>query len=629
MCVKHVYSRLKMDEIRRIFDETVTSENIFGLLTHLNSSNHTGVTETLQVLTLAIKDAGRSQNDKSPERLVSFGVYLALILRFQPDSQLYVEGEHFLAVILQTFYPYVALFITMILVPVHLAGINIDTAVRESHRDQSSNSDSELRLSKETQEALEKVTQWSPTRGKVFRADASASGEISPPLRPPVETVLGRTMSLCNLGSPERATLLELKRGNGRGILRRIGAQNQKHEWAIFLDNPDFLDGELSEDDIEKAIYMHANRIVLSDPSILMPHHFDRALACLNYPIARSLEYRADWVSLETLDEIFYSARKLKHALCLELLLLAARKNIGICDHLLKKLPEDWQVKILEVYTQPRWRSISQQSPIPEKHATLDHYRLHLGIQDENNGRLCRKLADLNFKLNTSEKVDEFLEQVRNMNKSYYILQLSGYSDFLSEQKLVFGNDRDLMGDDVFDLSRNFVFALREGDRIFLLDYGTARTLAQKGENPYTRTPIPEKVREEALSRFQQYNTLGLSTDTTPLPDLISELTNGRSKLKICTCAGSKNYRRKLIRLLRNYGVRDESLEVVVIADVIFKLSLMAVDLQATTKEELWEKLYRAIKSSPPEKREALRRTIASIIKMYSQIIPGAMIIGF
>lgn len=626
-------------ELRRIFKEATTSESIFQLVTHLDACDDKDVADTLKDLFETMRDITRSDIQRSPELLASFGVYLALILRCAPKTDYYLDGEHYFSIALQFYYPYVSLFISIMLIPAHLCGIDIDASVSEVvilpgqplAIEERANS-SPLRLSREADEAIERARRISPHNSQLFNQQAS------PPLnsrndKPLPETVLSKTAALCNLGSMERNFLFELKRLQGWGVnnfMKRLGLKSQKHEMAIFLDDPTMLEGSLSEDDIVKAIFMHANKVVLSDRADLLPHHFDRALAYLNYPVAKTLDSRSDWVSTETLEDLIFSSRNLKHPLCLKLLILAFKKNIELCDHKLKKIPIEWRDKLLEVYMTPRWRSakVAKDAKSKVKNATLEYYRLHLCCPESTTPEILTHLESLNSKLQVPHAAEKFIENVRNMNKSFYILQVSGYMDFLTEQKINFGNDRDLIGNDIFELSKNFVFVIREKDRIYLIDYGAARTLISKGENPYNRQPICEKVRDEITKRFQYYNTLGIGMETIPLSELLEEFLRGRQKCTACACIRSKNYRAKLVRVLRNYGIRDENMDHVIIQDIVFKLGLIAIDLKAQNLLELCENLYRAIKTARDDCRESLKRTIASIIKIYSSVLPGGMLLN-
>lgn len=652
-----------MAELKRIFEEAATSESIFQLLTHLGTGSKRDIDQTFRALFETMRDMTNSNVQRSPELLASFGVYLALILRFKPESSYYLEKEHYLSIALKFYYPYVTLFISIMLVPAHLCGIDIDASVIEcqdlvvsssnssgNQRRSNEEGNRELKMSREAEDAVEKARRISPHNSQIFQPR-------SPPLgsrENRSETVLEKTAALCGLGSMERNFLFELKRLQGWGVnnfMKRLGLKSQKHEMAIFLDSPQMLEDQLSEDDMQKAIFMHANNVVRSNKANYMPHHFDRALGCLNYPIAKELEHRSDWVSADTLDNLFYTARKFNHALCLELILLAVRKNVELCDHKLKKLPQDWQDRIMEVYSKPRWLSIladdNNKSSIDaidkyknvverernrneEKkfHATLEYYRIHFCFPESSTPEILKSLRALQEKLHDETLVAKFIENVRNMNKSFYIFQVSGYMDFLTDNKLTFGNDRDLIGNDIFELSKNFVFIIRENDRLYLLDYCAAKTLIDKGENPYNRQPITPKIRDEILRRFQQYNVAGLGTETTPLSELLQEFLHGRQKLTVCGCARSKNYRRKLIRVLKNYGIKDEHLDLIVIKDVVFKLGLIAIDLKAENLTELCENLYRAIKIARDDCRESLKRAIVSIIRIYSSVLPGGMLVN-
>ena len=565
-----------------IFSHAVTSQNVFRILTTLKTATQPEIDEMLKVLITSMRANTREGQSKRPELLASYGVYLSLILRYKPAMNLYVEDEHFLSVAASCFYPYFSLYISVFLIPAHLCGVDVDDPV---HIDNTSTN--------------------------------------------PIRTVLNKLKTMCNPTSPDNHVLSELKKLHRWGIrnfLDRVGFKSHRQELAIFLDSADLLEGPFDENDIQKSLFMHSNTVLMANSESLMPHHFERALVCLNYDIAKLLDSRSDWIRPDLLEELFYSSRKLGHAICLELIFIAVRKNIVLCEHLLKKLPVGWRQQILDVYKVPRWQSCNYEE---EDHATLEFYRLHLSYPNGPSTKILESITSMIEKLDSDEAIDNFVAKIKNMNKSFYLFEWSGYTDLLHDDKITFGNDTDMIGNDIFEISKNFVFVTRESNRIYLFDYATARTLIEKGQNPYNRKEISATVRDEIASRFAHYNTIGIGTDTVPMGDFIREMKHGRP-IEFPQCYGHpKNYRKKLIRSLKNYGIRDEHLDIIIIDDIVFKLQLVAVDLQAKDIQELCENLHRAIKTAPEDKQETLKVTIVDIIRIYSNRMPVAVVLDF
>lgn len=103
------------------------------------------------------------------------------------------------------------------------------------------------------------------------------------------------------------------------------------------------------------------------------------------------------------------------------------------------------------------------------------------------------------------------------------------------------------------------------------------------------------------------------------MSEFLEELVNGRNIEEQCSCSTKKNYTHRLVRLLRQYSVTLESLNFVNLKDILIKLAMISFNLQADSLDSLWTKLYRSIKTSPEEHRESLKRTVASLILIYSR----------
>lgn len=722
-------------QLNILFDRPIRSETIFVLKSMLNSADAKEINGIFQLFIKCLSRMNKSSNTKSPEILASLGIYLSIILRHEPDLNLYVDGEHFLTVGLKCYLPYMNMYITFFLMATIIKYVNLEGPYLEtpgyayntkrsskgspdnlSSNSRKSSNPGDLNSSIPNEEDLLKLeinrlrdqvgasvnydnlfhsnnrssTNNSPNQSpnsthplnqittqeelsKRRSPEKSTSGRVPSP-KP--ESVIDKIISICSITSPERRVLNELKRiytSPAAFILVRLGLKDQKQELALFLDMPELLNTGLSEEDIQKAIFMHSNKIL--DTVIgFRPHHFNRAIECLNYSIAKKTSHMSDWVSAKTLDDFTYICKELKHAICLELLLLVIRKNIVLCSHHIKRLPVAWREVVLQQYTKPRWKvawrdfkhyvlscrpnNAEEDQDVVDIHkglchgdspilATLEYYRLNLCLGEDYH-QLIQCLENLEQKLVTPDALEAFVETTKTMNKSYYLLQVSNYADVFAKNKVVFANSEDMLGQDIFELSRNFVVPCREsshisspqkvtrtspekhqrehGDKIFLLDYGTFKSLTENRVNPYNRNPLSETLAEEIVSMFQFYNTLGLANECVTISEFAKELIGGREVISPCHCR--KDYMTKLIRVLRHYGVQEESFEWINLADICFKFSLMSMVFQAEDVPQLCMKLYTAIKKAAECEKEELKRIIASSILIYSKYQGAAFVVN-
>lgn len=665
-----------------VFAKPVSSETIFLLINLLRLSSPTVIQRIFKLYLEFLSDSAASKISKPPEVRISHGIYLCMILRFKPVlSNIYIQKQHFLMVGWKAFYPYISMFIVYFLLPCIISGANIEEDLREISppNDQGSkpNGNQAIVVSATGNRPIDPVRQFPNFSNQAMaqmnamrervgspaiyhsessppeqRSAESRSAEGSPPLQMPVIT---KMIEICGLNSPERKTLGELRRIHTSGpnyYFSRLGLKMQKTELAIFLDIQSLLDEPLTEDDVQKAIFMHSNTVLRSD-GVFLPHHFDRSVSCLNYEMARHTFGMADWIRTETFDELVFLSKELKHAVCLELLLLAVQKNMILCRHHLKRIPSSWRERVLQVYTEPRWRNVklppkpapagtsnpkvetakpSQDiKPVGEElgiNSTLEYYRTTLGFNGSYH-ELVEVLPAVSSKLQSDAEVNDFLDKLRLANQSFYILEVSGYLDFYAEKKLTFANLQDIIGDDIFDLPKNFIFPYREGEFLYLFDYNTFENILKTKKNPYNRSPIRDEAIEAMLDKFQRFNVLGLSNKCVGMADFVKEMVYGRTVEQNCPCGSSKDYVKKLARALRSYSVKVESFEVVNLQDALFKLSLMSFDFQANSIPQLCEVLYTAIKTAETKDREQLKQAIASVILIYSKYSGSSFLVGF
>lgn len=558
--------------------------------------------------------------------LASQGIYLCMILRYVSLSTLsgeilYPDGRHFLLLGWKAYYPYIPMFIIYFLIPCIISGLDLEMPWR-SDNTSSSSSDSSPRLetkeySAETLEQINRIREGvnsPPLRTLPSDPELSPSSPSSKQRNisgKPIVSIIAKLIEQCPLNSPERQSLSELRRVYTSGYnyyCSRLGIQQQKTELAIFLDIPAMLDAPLSEDDIQKAIFMHSNSILKADVNFL-PHHFDRAVRCLNYEIVKETQSLADWVKPETLEELIFLCKELKHAVCRELLLIVIKKNVTLCGHQLKRLPDAWREQVLQLYTTPRWKNCFE--------ATMDYYRMNLchTIDDHN---FTTKLSQLAEKLSDATFCDAFLKRINDTNRSFYALQLCGYDDLETIDKLSFVNEHDNDHDDIFDISRNFIFPYRVDNHIYLFDYNYVPSMLETKQNPFTRGSLSAEFLDDMANRHHKYNAMGLGINCSSMTDFVKELVYGRRIETVCGCASRKNYVTKLARSLRGYGVKLEHFETIELRDALLKLRMIGVEHGRPGSIEILSKnLYALLKGVDGTMRESLKQGISNVIMIY------------
>jgi len=118
-------------QLNILFDRPIRSETIFVLKSMLNSANISEVNGILQLFIKCLSRMNKSANTKSPEILASLGIYLSIILRHDPDLNLYVDGEHFLLTGLKCYLPYMNMYITFFLMATIIKHVNLEVNEKE------------------------------------------------------------------------------------------------------------------------------------------------------------------------------------------------------------------------------------------------------------------------------------------------------------------------------------------------------------------------------------------------------------------------------------------------------------------------------------------------------------------
>ena len=610
-----------------VFGRPISSETMFMLTNILKTSNPIAIKEIFTLYLRVMGEAVRSKIAKPPEMLTSQGIHLCVILRYLSFSAahdgLYVNGRHFLLLAWKAYYPYIPMFIVYFLIPCIVNNLDIEMPWRVEEAT-SSSSDSSPRMETNSpprapikQYSAEDLLKINLIRQAVNSPPLGEEHLIAPTSPKQITSVIMKLIELCPLNSPERQSLSELRRVYTSGYnyyCTRLGLQQQKAELAIFLDNPLLLDGPLIEDDIQKALFMHSNTILKADV-VFMPHHFDRAVRCLNYEMVKDIEPLADWVKAETLDELIFLCKETQHAICREMLLIVVKKNVTLCAHQIKRLPEGWREAVLQAYTTPRWKSINPAKP----DATLDYYRTNL-CHSGNSNAVIHTLQDLSVKLANPDTAVAFLKRINDTNRSFYALQLCSYDDIETIDKLTFVNQQDSDLHDVFDISRNFIFPYRVDNHLYLFDYKLVPSMLETKQNPFNRSELSIELVDEMTNRYHKYNGLGLGLGCTTMTDFVHELVYGRKVETICGCASNKSYLKKLARALRVYSIRIEMFDSIDLRDALFKLGLMGIEHgRPDSVQQLAANLYKLIKESEAPTQESLKQAISSIVSLYSR----------
>ena len=633
-----------MENLYFLFKRPICSENVFTLINRLNLANQSAVDDIFKLFIESLHESNKSNRVRSPELLASQGIYLCIILRYNPSRDIYIENEHFLIIAYKSYYPYVSIFIGCFLVPCILSKMSIESPwnIGQIYEKEmplaTSPAANKLRVkvgSKPILNELERDSDNNSYDKKTHRFS---------------ESVINKMIQLCPLNSKEREIFIQIKNANGTGnnyFINKIGLKSQKSDMAIFLDMPSLVDDIPNDSFISKAIFVHSNK-VLNRKTQYMPHHFNRAVECLNYDVCKRTFSLSDYVSDETLDNLTRSCKELKHAICLEILMMTLSKNITICRHHLKRIPDDWKEQLLETYTTPRWKTSikltqmlhandrynemnDETFDMNNQNSTLEYYRLNL-CSSSSNSLLAVELEELSTKLNNEENLNNFIENLRSMNKACYMLEGSSYKDLMSDRKITFGNVHDAYLHDIFEISKNFVFPCRQDGKIFLFDYAAVPSLINSKQNPYDRSLLSDKAFDNMTSKHKQYRSLGLSDKCSTMSEFISELIHGRSVEDDCSCGKGKNYLKKLTRLLKQYGIKEEHMEFINVSDALFKFSLISIDINISNENnirDLCKELYMKIKHCDPSQKESLKENISSVLLVYVKYANSEMFFSF
>jgi hypothetical protein len=619
---KQFLTELDSDRMLNCFRRPICTETIFILQTYLNSSSSKEIDCILELFGVYLKSIEESREMKSQETLASLGVYFSLILRKHPNLNIYIRGEHLLIRALKAYYPYMALYLIHFLIPAVFEGVDLSKPFTTSTV---SNIKKYNSINTTDAENYLRNSVGSPMKLDVMNIDSSGNSFSDGVV---IVTVINKIIDICPLNSPERRALQELRRNQGGDpeyIMIRLGMVGKdSQELGIFLDNPNLII-DLDENDIYKAIFMHSNQVLAAHRSIFKSRHFDIAVCCLNYWAVNEFYGVSDCVSEKTLDDLFFYSKVLKHAYCFEILKLVVTKHIYLCQCRIKKLPNHWKDPILKLYTTPRWQTIKSRKQ-PGRNATLDYYRMCLS-SNKNEQEFIEELQNLSERLVDDKNKELFIEKVKTTNRIYYQTQCESYLDFIDDTQIIYGNDEDIMFNDIFSIPRNFVFSYMEASRIYLFTYQSLSSLIEAKKNMYNRNTLKSDFLAYIKDVVDQYSMLGIPCNIPTIEELIDEIINGRELLTRCECNSKKSYAKKLTRLLRQYNVREEYLDVVNIRALMFNLSLMSFNLKADTPEELWTKVYHSIKTTSPDQKESIKKAVASLILSNSRA-SGAYLIG-
>lgn len=540
-------------ELKVLFNSPIDKMTAFKLLTELKVRDSKGINDIFRVFIESITE-GRSEGVTPACILVSCGIYLSFILRYVPETKIYAKNKlHFIIAVFQVYNPFIRIYITYFLLPCIILGV--DMGVNES--------------------------------------DTST------------RSVMDRLIAECPVGSLERkmiSTVKRLRTASPISIIDRLRLSDEKKRLSIFLDDPSLFPGELDDDDIMTCIFCHSQNI-LSKVNRLRPRHFSRAVACLNLDIVLRSNDCSDYLENEIFDEFLYYCKKLKHAVCREILMIVVTKNITLCEHRIAKIPSNWIEDVMSVYSTPRWKS-------SKSNATIQFYSESLGT--ENAKEFMTSICE-----DPEFDIKELCSKVTDYNKTYYIVASGSYTDFISDVDVSIVNHESLVLDDVFEIPVRFVMYYREDSNVFLFAYPSWSNIVRKGLNPYTRKPIRDEFLSEMERRLEKYRSMGFSPMYERMEPLLTEIINGRQPVKHCSCR--KDYRVKLLRELKAYSVSDSSLDLINIEDIKIKLFSIGLVLKSECRKELFEHLYKAIKSSNPKSREKMRQAIANYIIIYSQ----------
>lgn len=561
-----------------IFNSLASPEKISILTSVMNASDEHEMNVYFNLLGKACFLRAKMKASEDMSFTFSLMVYFNIMMRYEPSLHLWYENINILVWFYKVTFPYPNFFITFILVPLMLRGVNLE--IKADYNDP------EVKVLK----YLEEVSEDESPHKEIFA-------------------------SVPEHYTPQHATFLFAKLNN----------QERRHEIVMLMDEPEFLYEPPTFDLKTEAISMHSFRVydfmkdVGTDSSC--PHHdsllgldeYYTSLSYYNYEAFKKNQEQSDLLKESTLIDYLEVIKQEHEPLTniRDFLLGMLLKDVSVCKHFMDRLPEGWRQSFKEIYRYPRWMFMRE--------STAMNYCYQLGFNFVSAEDTKTKIENLYNSLKSQPGYREnWLLQFQAQNKAYYKLMHSRFSDLqendMNLEKLQFANTETISMDNVFLLSRKEVFSYRDENFIYFFDSTSAKNLLDTELNPYTRKPLSKEVLRMATNFVCRYQDWRKDLVSKTVDEILDEIMGGRKFSSSCSC-NNKDPVYLLAKELKSRGITDGVLRNVHVTDLVFKLNMMGHSVsREKSMEETYKELLQILKDLPLERKESMKNHICSVI---------------
>lgn len=576
----------KLSYLWKIFNSLGNSFNIAIVNEIMENSTQEEINIYFQLLGKAFYSRSKVQTSDDFSFTFSLMSYFNIMMRYNPSLELWFDNVHFIILIYMVTFPYANFFITFVLVPLMLRNVDLDMRAFEKVDGKHGNSNYTII------NYLEHISEEGSKHKEIF---AKVPEQYS---------------------SAQAAFLFA-----------KLNNQERQQEIVVLMDEPEFLFGIYQDTLKEESISMQSRRIydkVVNEVSSCTHHmginqdkleDYHAALKYYNFYVFEKVHDCSDIIPegfLEelrlNLDEVMGEYPKIKN-----FVMNILKKDVKACEHFFSSLPSTWREEALQTYRDSRMNI--------ENLTALRNYSFQMGIQHLTLDDLKKNLTQMKEKLSSSSEIlNNILVNMESQNKAYLKLLHNSSVDLfendLNLEKLKFGNEESLMGDNIFLLNRHEIFSFRQGNFIYSFDYRGVENIMDSGINPYTREKLSEDLKYKAFLFLNRYGDWRKELAPKPLNEVFEDLVKVKPFKVNCGCMSNDPYK-KLSYFLKYRGIDERTLRHIHIEDLVFKMSMMGYNLpRSSVPEKIFEILLELIEQSPPERKEIIKNHISGIINI-------------
>lgn len=562
-----------------IFNSLGVPHNIFILREILESSTPEQINKYFEILGQTFYNRSKLRATQDMPLVFSLMVYFNIMMRYNPILNVFLEDTHLLIWIYKATFPYPNFFITFILIPLMLKGVNLDFPSSKMPG---------IPLLKFLEEISEEGSQHKEIFAHIPKHYSSKHA----------------TFLFASLNNKER-----------------------QNEILILMDTPEFFYDrfkyELKTDciqmqsikifrEIENLELIMGDEFIKTDSQLL--HEHNHALIYYNYEVLKLRFDVSDLPHYESLNNLCRAINNNYSHLTRvkDFIMLALRKDIYLCQHFFDRLPDSWRQEAINIYRTPRWKSMTL--------TIAHHYCFQLGINFVSIEESIKRVHNLMINTIGANRREEKIKQLESQNRVYYKLKHNTIDDLLDNDLnlcgVSFANTETLSMDNVFLLNREEVFSFREGNHIYFFNVDGVNNLIEKKRNPYNQVVVGSQLLEKARVFLNRHSNWLKDCKPKPLDEILDEIHYGRSFVEGCSCTDQRAVKR-LADLLKFRNISEQTLSNLHIGDLVFKMSMMGYSIPRSTDPDLiFGEICKLIENSPADKKEIIKKHISSIINI-------------